>query len=160
MREISTILLSACVGALLTMMLTRSCRQELQPEVQIMRDTTTIVQIDTHYFPKPEPYKVEVRDTVYIPNPQYPQYPQYPQVLVQEVKEYRDSSYYARISGINAFLEHIEVYPKQTTKYITSTEIIRERPSKWAIGLQGGYGITPKGLQPYIGVGVTYKFAF
>ena len=154
MKEISTILLSACAGALLTMMLTRSCRQELQPEVQILRDTTTIVQIDTQYFPKPEPYKVEVRDTVYITNPQYPQ------VLVQEVKEYRDSSYYARISGINAFLEHIEVYPKNTIKYITTTEIIREQPKKWAIGLQGGYGITPKGLQPYIGVGVTYRFAF
>ena len=103
------------------------------------------------------PYKVTVKDTVYVNSFQNDTDWK---VLAQEVKEYKDSTYYAKISGINAFLEHIEVYPKNTIKYITTTEIIREQPKKWAIGLQGGYGITPKGLQPYIGIGITYRFEF
>ena len=161
MKTLWIILLSACAGGLLSMMLTRSCQVEPPlPEMMVLRDTITEVYIDTFTAYKPQLYKVTVKDTIYLQNPQNPQNPQYPQVLVQEVKEYRDSSYYARISGINAFLEHIEVYPKNTIKYITTTEIIREQPKKWAIGLQGGYGITPKGLQPYVGVGLTYKFEF
>lgn len=155
MKTLWIILLSAFVGALLTMMLTRSCQVESPlPEMMVLRDTITEVHIDTFTAYKPQLYKVTVKDTIYLPNPQYPH------ILVQEVKEYRDSSYYARISGINAFLEYIEIYPKNTIKYITTTEIICEQPKKWAIGLQGGYGITPKGMQPYVGVGLTYKFEF
>ena len=30
----------------------------------------------------------------------------------------------------------------------------------WTIGLQAGIGLTPKGVQPYIGVGVSYNFRF
>ena len=43
-------------------------------------------------------------------------------IFVQQIKEYKDSTYYAKISGINAYLEHIEVYPKTITQYITNTE--------------------------------------
>ncbi len=133
------------------MMLTRSCRTEIPPQPQIIRDTTIEVQIDTQYFPKPVPYKVEVRDTVYLSNPQYPQ------VFVQEIKEYKDSTYYARISGINAYLEEMMVYPKTITQYITNTERVYIQPKKWSVGIQGGIGFTPKGLQPYLGVGVTRR---
>ena len=28
------------------------------------------------------------------------------------------------------------------------------------IGIQVGYGITPRGMQPYLGLGVSYKFGF
>lgn len=126
-------------------------------EIEVSRtDTLTIVQTDTVRIVKPQPYEVVVRDTVYL---QYPQNPQYPQgdVLVQEVKTYKDSSYTATISGINAYLEHIEVYPKTVTKYITTTEFVREKPKKWGIGIQAGYGIGRNGLQPYVGVGVSYN---
>jgi hypothetical protein len=124
------------------------------PEPKIIRDTTLITQIDTQYFPKPVPYKVEVRDTVYIDNSF--QNDEDWKVLAQEVKEYRDSTYYARVSGINAFLEHIEVYPRTTTKYITTIKYVREKPKKWGIGVIGGYGIGSSGLQPYIGFAISY----
>ena len=138
------------------MMLTRSCQTEPPPQPQIIRDTTIIEQIDTQYFPKPVPYKVEVRDTIRLTDTIYIG----GQMLFQEVKEYKDSSYYARISGINANLEEIRVFPKYSTVYINTTEKVYQKPRKWELGLQGGVGITPKGVQPYLGFGVTRRLEF
>ena len=157
MKTIWIILLSLFAGALLGTMLMRSCQPEITTEV-VRTDTLIMQRVDTIVVAQPKPYKVVVRDTIYINDTI--NNPINGTIFVQEIKEYKDSTYYARISGINAFLEEIKVYPKETIKYITTTEIVREKPPKWAIGLQGGYGITPKGLQPYIGVGVTYKIQF
>lgn len=156
MKNLWIILLSACVGALLSMMLTRSCQTQTPPQPQIIRDTTIVVQIDTQYFPKPVSYRVEVRDTIRLTDTIYIG----GQMLFQEVKEYKDSSYYARISGINANLEEIRVFPKYSTVYINTTEKVYIKPKKWEFGLQGGFGITPKGVQPYIGFGATRKWEF
>jgi opacity protein-like surface antigen len=64
---------------------------------------------------------------------------------------YADSAYTAWVSGYEARLDSIFVYP--------SREIVRIKhpPKRWSVGLQAGYGITPKGLQPYIGVGIACK---
>lgn len=152
MKNLSIILLSACVGALLTMMLMRSCQQPKQIVTEIVKtDTLTLVRIDTITQVLPEPYKVVVRDTIYINNTINGN------IFVQEIREYQDSTYYARISGINAYLEEIRVCPRTEYKYITTTEKVYEKPRKWEIGLQGGVGVTPKGVLPYVGVGVTYR---
>jgi hypothetical protein len=110
----------------------------------------------------PEPYKVVVRDTIYINDNINDNINDTinGNIFVQEIKEYRDSTYYARVSGINAYLEEIRVYPRTVTNYINTTEKVYIQPPKWSIGLQGGYGITPKGLQPYIGVGISYQLKF
>lgn len=159
MKTIWIILLSACVGALLSTMLTKSCNhlEPPLPEMMVLSDTITEVHIDTFTAYKPQPYKVVVRDTIVVNSFQNSQDWK---VLVQEVKEYKDSTYYAKISGINAYLEEIRVYPKTITQYITTTETIFTPPRKWSIGIQGGIGITPKGLQPYIGFGVERKISF
>ncbi len=68
-------------------------------------------------------------------------------------KEYRDSSYMAWVSGYNPSLDSIHIY--QQTHYVTKGTEKSSR--RWSIGLQGGYGYTPKGFQPYIGIGVTYR---
>ena len=70
-----------------------------------------------------------------------------------EQKVYGDSTYKAWVSGFDARLDSIKFY--QPTKYITITT--KQKLSRWNVGLQGGVGITPKGIQPYIGVGVSYK---
>lgn len=70
-----------------------------------------------------------------------------------EQKMYGDSTYKAWVSGFDARLDSIKLY--QPTKYITITT--KQKPSRWNVGIQGGVGITPKGIQPYIGVGVSYK---
>lgn len=121
--------------------------------MMVLTDTITEVYIDTFTAYKPQPYKVVVRDTVVVNSFQNSTDWK---VLVQEVKEYKDSTYYARISGINAYLEEIRVYPKTITQYVNTKEYIYVPPKKWSIGIQGGIGITPKGLQPYIGIGFTY----
>lgn len=76
-----------------------------------------------------------------------------------EEKEYKSEEYFAIIGGYSPYLKSIEVYP--TTKYITTTETIKER-KRWGVslGVQGGYGITPKGWQPYAGVGVSFGYNF
>lgn len=155
MKTLWIILLSASVGALLSGMLMRSCQTPQVERVEIVKTDTLIVErVDTIEVIKPMPYKVTVKDTVYVNSFQNDTDWK---VLVQEVKEYKDSTYYAKISGINAYLEEIQVYPKTTTVYINTTEAIYVQPKKWDVGIQAGVGITPKGLQPYIGVGVTYR---
>lgn len=68
-------------------------------------------------------------------------------------KEYGDSTYRAWVSGYDARLDSIKMY--QPTRYITINT--KQEPSKWSIGLQGGVGITPKGIQPYIGIGISKR---
>lgn len=119
----------------------------------VKTDTLTITRVDTITIVKPQPYKVVVRDTVVVNSFQNSQDWK---VLVQEVKEYKDSTYYARISGINAYLEEIKVFPRTEYKYITTTEKVYEKPRKWGIGIQVGYGAGKNGIQPYVGVGIQY----
>ena len=68
-------------------------------------------------------------------------------------KVYEDSLYRAWVSGFDARLDSIKLF--QPTKYITITT--KQKTSRWNVGIQGGVGITPKGVQPYIGVGVSYR---
>ena len=76
-----------------------------------------------------------------------------------EEREYKSEEYYAIIGGFNPYLKSIEVYPR--TEYINTTETITKR-KRWGVslGVQGGYGITPVGWQPYAGVGVSFGYNF
>lgn len=74
-------------------------------------------------------------------------------------KRYESDDYRAYVSGYEASLDSIFVFPKTT--------VIRERsykqPSKLHIGIMGGYGygFNSKQAEPYIGIGVTYSiFSF
>lgn len=64
-----------------------------------------------------------------------------------------DSTYTAWVSGYEAQLDSIRVYRQTITKTISLTS--RKR---WNWGVQGGLYVTPKGVQPGIGFGVTYAF--
>ena len=74
-------------------------------------------------------------------------------VLPITQKMYSDTDYRAWVSGYEPQLDSIKVFPRT----VTVRETIYKPPSRFSIGLQGGYGITPKGLQPYIGVGVNVR---
>ena len=69
---------------------------------------------------------------------------------------YADSTYRLWISGYEPRLDSIEIY--------RATCIIRQtsrRRGRWSVGLQAGYGCTPVGLQPYVGIGFSYSlFSF
>ena len=136
-------LLLVCVGVLVGMMLTKSCSIK-QTEIP-QADTVTVVKIDTVTHYKPVPIKTttlgEYSFDKYTPYAFFTdtiETVKYEQgyTFYQEVKEYKDSTYYAKISGINAFLEEIDVYPKMVTKYITNT--ITKEPDKWLLTANAG----------------------
>jgi hypothetical protein len=153
MKRILTPLLLLCAGICAGMMLMRLYSKPQIPEPKIIRDTTLITQIDTQYFPKPVPYKVEVRDTILLTDTVFVG----GQMLFQEVKEYKDSTYYAKISGINAFLEEIKVYPKTTTKYVYQVEKVAESPDKWVLYSKAEYESIAEQNFAKIGGGLEYK---
>ena len=64
---------------------------------------------------------------------------------------YKDEDYTAYVSGVYPSLDSIFVYPKR--EVVT----IKKPPKRWHIGPTIGFGVTPKGLQPYFGVSVTYS---
>ena len=63
---------------------------------------------------------------------------------------YSGDAYRAVVSGHMAVLDTIEIFQPVTT--LVRTHTVRQRVS---IGLQGGYGLTPKCFQPYVGIGVS-----
>jgi hypothetical protein len=167
MKRILTPLLLLCVGICAGMMLMRLCQKPKEIVTEITIKDSTEVRVDTNRYEKPKPVSsiitgeyftpyvikqflvdtVYVRDTIYLGG----------QTFYQEVKEYKGKDYYAKISGINAFLEDIRVYPKTTTKYVYQVEKVTEKPKKWGIGISAGYCVTTQGLQPYVGVGLSYN---
>lgn len=64
-----------------------------------------------------------------------------------ESKHYMAESYDAWVSGYEPSLDSIKVYQRE----------VKPKQSRWSIGLQGGVGMTPRGVQPYVGIGVAYK---
>lgn len=64
-----------------------------------------------------------------------------------ESKHYTAESYDAWVSGYEPSLDSIKVYQRE----------VKPKQSRWSIGLQGGVGITPKGMQPYLGIGVNFR---
>jgi opacity protein-like surface antigen len=69
-------------------------------------------------------------------------------------REYRDSTYRAWVSGYDAKLDSIEVYNSHS---IVTIEKYVPRTRHWGVGISAGYGYTPKGAQPYIGIGISYS---
>ena len=66
-----------------------------------------------------------------------------------ESKHYTAESYDAWVSGYEPQLDSIKVYNCEV--------IVKPKKSRWSVGVQGGVGLTPKGVQPYIGVGIGYR---
>ncbi len=70
-------------------------------------------------------------------------------------KRYSDSTYTAWVSGFRPALDSIHVYPRR--EVVTVTSAVRGKPKRWGVGIHAGYGLTPHGLQPYIGMGINYN---
>ena len=79
--------------------------------------------------------------------------------LPREQVEYRDTSYRAIISGFLPRLEELEIYQREKVVTIQTEKVVRVPDARrWGVGVQAGYGITPAGFQPYLGLGVSYNF--
>lgn len=82
--------------------------------------------------------------------------------LPVEQKRYADSTYTAYVSGYEPRLDSIFVYPRREIVTITTERTAyKYRNRRFGIGIQAGYGITPKGAKPYLGIGINYNlFSF
>lgn len=106
--------------------------------VQGPRDTLYLPSLDTIRVPVPVHDTLARTDTLWLELP-------------RERVQVSDTAFTAWISGWRPQLDSIEIY-RQT---ITET---RTLPApRWSIGIQGGVGVTPAGLQPYLGVGISYR---
>lgn len=70
-------------------------------------------------------------------------------------KEYQDSTYHLWISGYVPNLDSIHTF---TRRDYTTITLPPSKPKRWHLGITAGLAITPKGVQPYIGGGLTYSF--
>lgn len=127
---------------------------ESSPDVKVVEaiKTDTIRITDTITIAQPTCVEKRVTDTIIVHTTDTLMR-EVVVLLPREERVYQDSNYRAVISGYKPSLDSIQVY--QHTERIKVTEQI---PSpRWAVGVQGGVGVTPKGVQPYIGIGVSYR---
>ena len=75
-----------------------------------------------------------------------------------EQKVYSDSNYTAWVSGYHPRLDSISITHTEVSFH--NRWVNNNGSKRLFIGIQVGYGITPRGLQPYLGLGVSYKFGF
>lgn len=125
-------------------------------EVKTKVDTLTV--FDTICVEKPVFYETRVVDTMTVTVTEFQVVHDTAFVtLPREEVEYRDTSYRAVVSGFLPRLEELEIYQKERVVTIQTEKVVTMPERKrWGAGVQAGYGITPAGFQPYLGVGVSF----
>lgn len=72
-------------------------------------------------------------------------------------KGYETEEYRAYVSGYKASLDSIFTFRQKSVVRIREPT----KHKRFSVGIQAGYGMTPKGFQPYVGVGVSVNlFSF
>ena len=138
--------------ALLLIISRRNDASSVNKDADTITITNTVrkIQVDTMYILSPQPYLawIDNSDTIHASDTCY---------HLREYKEYRDSSYYAKISGVAPRLDDIRVYPRTIyqTEYIYRD--IVQKNKRWGLGLSAGYGIGRNGLSPILAVTVNYN---
>ena len=135
-------------------------RRSVKPEIVKIHRTDTVVVRDT------------VRETVLVPKVRYltrvdtvlllvPGDTVKVPVLVPISRNvYEGEDYRAVVSGFRASLDTLDIFRK--TQTVTNTVVQRVevpgKPKRWGIGVSAGYALTPQGVKPYIGAGISYSF--
>ena len=73
-----------------------------------------------------------------------------------EQKVYSDSNYTAWVSGYRPRLDSIHITHTEVSHKLVNNN--SKGSKRLFIGIQVGYGITPRGIQPYLGLGLSYNF--
>lgn len=110
----------------------------------------TKVRVDTQYILSPMPYLawIDKTDTIYVSDSCW---------HLREFKEYQDSNYYAKVSGVAPRLDELQIFPKTVyqTQYIYRD--IYHKPKRWGLGLSTGYGFGKGGFGPVLAATVNYN---
>ena len=117
----------------------------------IMSDpiVVTKVKVDTQYILSPLPYLAWIDHTDTIRTDSC--------IHLREYIEYRDSNYYAKISGVAPRLDELRVYPETVYETRFIYRDIISKPKKWGIGLSVGYGVGNNGFTPVFALTVSYN---
>ena len=135
-------------------------RRSVKPEIVKIHRTDTVVVRDTVretvLVPKVR-YLTRV-DTVLLPVPG--DTVEVPVLVPISRKVYEGEDYRAVVSGVRASLDTLDIFRK--TQTVTNTVVQRVevpgKPKRWGIGVSAGYALTPQGVKPYIGAGISYSF--
>lgn len=135
-------------------------RRSVKPEIVKIHRTDTVVVRDTVretvLVPKVR-YLTRV-DTVLLPVPG--DTVEVPVLVPISRKVYEGEDYRAVVSGFRASLDTLDIFRK--TQTVTNTVVQRVevpgKPKRWGIGVSAGYALTPQGVKPYIGAGISYSF--
>lgn len=135
-------------------------RRSVKPEIVEIHRTDTVVVRDT------------VRETVLVPKVRYltrvdtvllkvpGDTVEVPVLVPISRKVYEGEDYRAVVSGFRASLDTLDIFRK--TQTVTNTVVQRVevpgKPKRWGIGVSAGYALTPQGVKPYIGAGISYSF--
>ena len=135
-------------------------RRSVKPEIVEIHRTDTVVVRDT------------VRETVLVPKVRYltrvdtvlllvpGDTVKVPVLVPISRKVYEGEDYRAVVSGFRASLDTLDIFRK--TQTVTNTVVQRVevpgKPKRWGIGVSAGYALTPQGVKPYIGAGISYSF--
>lgn len=78
-------------------------------------------------------------------------------VLDRERIEWRDSFCTVWASGVRPSVDSVRHYV--TERVVTNTVTVPgpRKVTRWGLGVQAGYGVSDKGLTPYVGVGLSYN---
>lgn len=108
---------------------------------------SVVVRYETHRLPLAKVRLDTIRDTVVVVDSV--------EVIVPITqKEYSDSTYHLWISGYAPRLDSIYTFPRHDYTTVTLPSI---KPKRRHIVISLGWAITPKGAQPYLGVGFGYS---
>ena len=135
-------------------------RRSVKPEIVEIHRTDTVVVRDTVretvLVPKVR-YLTRV-DTVLLPVPG--DTVEVPVLVPISRNVYEGENYRAVVSGFRASLDTLDIFRK--TQTVTNTVVQRVevpgKPKRWGIGVSAGYALTPQGVKPYIGAGISYSF--
>jgi hypothetical protein len=135
-------------------------RRSVKPEIVEIHTTDTVVVRDT------------VRETVLVPKVRYltrvdtvlllvpGDTVKVPVLVPISRKVYEGEDYRAVVSGFRVSLDTLDIFRK--TQTVTNTVVQRVevpgKPKRWGIGVSAGYALTPQGVKPYIGAGISYSF--
>lgn len=135
-------------------------RRSVKPEIVKIHRKDTVVVRDT------------VRETVLVPKVRYltrvdtvllkvpGDTVEVPVLVPISHKVYEGEDYRAVVSGFRASLDTLDIFRK--TQTVTNTVVQRVevpgKPKRWGIGVSAGYALTPQGVKPYIGAGISYSF--
>lgn len=155
-KYIITALAGIVIGALLVMLFMKNGKADSKVDVS----TETWYDTIPHYMPVPVDSYITHYEVVKLPavRDTITDSLIYKDTLIHDSvnvvvpitqKKYEDSTYTAYVSGFRPQLDSISIYQKTTT--------ITEKPSRWGVGLVGGYGYGTKGFTPFVGVGLYYR---